>query len=50
LESGKLADLVVLSDDIYKVDPKKIRNLQVALTMVGGKIVYINDPLFRNYP
>jgi predicted amidohydrolase YtcJ len=50
LEPGKLADLVVLSDDIYKVDPKKIRNLQVALTMVGGKIVFIDDRLFRNYP
>jgi len=50
LEPGKLADLVVLSDDPYKVDPKNIRNIRVVLTMVGGKIVYINDPLVRKYP
>ncbi|UCH02467.1 MAG: amidohydrolase family protein, partial [Candidatus Bathyarchaeota archaeon] len=50
LEPGKLADLVVLSDDPYKVDPKNIRNIQTVLTMVGGKIVYINNPLFRKYP
>jgi predicted amidohydrolase YtcJ len=50
LEAGKLADLVVLSDDPYAVGPTKIRNLQVVLTMVGGRIVYIDDRLFRNYP
>jgi predicted amidohydrolase YtcJ len=50
LEPGKLADLVVLSDDPYTVGPTKIRNLQVVLTMVGGRIVYIDDRLFRNYP
>lgn len=50
LEAGKLADLVVLSDDPYAVGPAKIRNLQVAMTMVGGRIVYIDDRLFRNYP
>jgi predicted amidohydrolase YtcJ len=50
LEPGKLADLVVLSDDPYKVDPKNIRNIQIVLTMVGGKIVYINNLLFRKYP
>ena len=50
LEPGKLADLVVLSDDPYRVDPKNIRNIRVVLTMVGGKIVYINDPLVRKYP
>jgi predicted amidohydrolase YtcJ len=50
LEAGKLADLVVLSDDPYAVGPAKIRNLQVAMTMVGGRIVYVDDRLFRNYP
>jgi len=50
LEPGKLADLVVLSDDPYTVDPKNIRNIRVVVTMVGGKIVYINDLLVRKYP
>jgi predicted amidohydrolase YtcJ len=40
LEPGKLADLVVLSDDILKVPPEKIMRLKVDLTMVGGKVVY----------
>lgn len=50
LEAGKLADLVVLSDDPYEMGPTKIRNIQVVLTMVGGRIVHIDDRLFRNYP
>jgi predicted amidohydrolase YtcJ len=37
---GKLADLVLLSDDIFQLDPKKIGDVQVDLTMVGGKVVW----------
>lgn len=37
LTRGKLADLVVLSDDILQVAPEKIRDVQVRATMVGGK-------------
>ena len=37
---GKLADLVLLSDDIFKLDPKKIGDVQVDMTMVGGKVVW----------
>jgi predicted amidohydrolase YtcJ len=37
---GKLADLVLLSDDIFKIDPVKIREVKVLKTMVGGKWVY----------
>jgi len=40
LEIGKLADLVVLSQDIFKVDTRSIGKTEVMLTMVGGKIVY----------
>ncbi len=40
LEPGKLADLVVLSDDILSIDPVEIENVTVDLTMVGGKVVY----------
>jgi hypothetical protein len=40
---GKVADLVILSDDIFKMDPHQIHNTEVALTMVGGKVVY-TDP------
>ena len=40
LERGKLADLVVLSDDILTCAPEQIRDMQVMMTMVGGEIVY----------
>jgi len=40
LEVGKLADFVVLSDDLFKVDPAKIRDIEVVETYVGGKKVY----------
>jgi len=40
LEPGKLADLVVLSDDIMTCAPERIRDMDVLLTMVGGDVVY----------
>jgi predicted amidohydrolase YtcJ len=40
LEAGKLADLAVLSQDIFSVPPESIARTRVLTTMVGGKIVY----------
>ena len=40
LEVGKLADLAVLSQDIFSVPPETIGKTRVLTTMVGGKIVY----------
>jgi predicted amidohydrolase YtcJ len=40
LESGKLADLAVLSQDIFTVDASDLPKTESVLTMVGGKIVY----------
>jgi predicted amidohydrolase YtcJ len=40
LEVGKLADLVVLSQDIFTAPPETLGKTQVVLTLVGGKIVY----------
>ena len=40
LEPGKLADLVVLSDDILTCAPERIRDMDVMMTMVGGEIVF----------
>src|SRR5262245_4022881 len=37
---GKLADLVILSKDIFKIDPKDIENVKVVMTMVDGRVVY----------
>ena len=40
LEVGKLADFVVLSDDITKMAAPKIRDVKVLLTYVGGEKVF----------
>jgi predicted amidohydrolase YtcJ len=40
IEPGKLADLVVLEDDIMTVPAKRIESTNVLMTVVGGKIVY----------
>jgi predicted amidohydrolase YtcJ len=40
LEPGKLADLVVLVEDILTCAPERIRDMEIDLTMVGGEIVY----------
>ena len=40
IESGKYADLVLLSDDILSIDPVKIKDVQVVMTVVNGKVVY----------
>jgi predicted amidohydrolase YtcJ len=44
LEAGKLADLAVLSQDIFTVPLETIGNTRVITTMVGGKIVYSAPP------
>jgi hypothetical protein len=40
LESGKLADLAVLSQDIFEVAIADLPNTRSVFTLVGGKIVY----------
>jgi len=40
LEPGKLGDLIIVSQDLFKVDPHGIGKTKVLLTMVGGKVVY----------
>ena len=37
---GKLADFVVLSDDLHTVDQAKIKDIEIVRTVVGGATVY----------
>jgi hypothetical protein len=37
---GKLADVVLLSDDIFTIAPTKIRDAKVLKTIVGGRVVW----------
>lgn len=40
IQTGKLADLAVLSKNLMRVPPKEILNTHVIYTIVGGKVVY----------
>lgn len=40
LEVGKAADLVVLAEDLSQVPAERLREVGVAMTVVGGEVVY----------
>lgn len=40
IETGKLADLIILSDDILTIDPNKIKDVKVEMTLFDGKVIY----------
>jgi predicted amidohydrolase YtcJ len=40
IEAGKLADLIVVSQNVFEVDPYRIGETKVMTTMVGGQVVY----------
>ncbi len=40
IEPGKLADFIVLDQDLFKIEPSEISKTEVLLTMIGGKVVY----------
>jgi predicted amidohydrolase YtcJ len=40
IEAGKFADLTILSDDLVKIPPDRIRNVAVEMVLADGKIVY----------
>ncbi len=40
IEVGKLADLIVLSEDILSIEPVRIKDVEVLMTVFDGKIIY----------
>src|SRR4029077_11802323 len=40
ISPGKLADYVVLSEDLQTIDPSKIKDITIVRTVVGGSTVY----------
>ncbi len=43
LEPGKLADLVVLSHDLFDISVDEVKDVRPVMTIVGGKTVYDAD-------
>jgi len=44
IEVGKYADLTVLSHDPFKVEPEKIKDIHVEMTIVDGNVVFSARP------
>jgi predicted amidohydrolase YtcJ len=40
IEKGKLADIVILSEDLFEIPKTSIRDARVDMTIMGGEIVY----------
>lgn len=40
ITAGKLADMVLLSDDIFSIPPEKIRDVKVDKTILGGRVTW----------
>lgn len=40
IEVGKLADLVVLTEDIFKIEPAEIEKVKVEMTVFAGRVIY----------
>jgi hypothetical protein len=43
IEVGKLADMIILSDDLFEIRPDDIAKVEPLLTIVGGKEAYRSD-------
>ena len=44
LARGKLADLAILSEDVFNIPAERIKNVRVLTTVVGGKVVHQGNP------
>ena len=40
IAAAKLADLIILSRDIFKIDPNEIDQVKVVMTIMDGRVVY----------
>jgi predicted amidohydrolase YtcJ len=47
LEPGKLADLAILSQDIFNIPSKDLEKTESVMTIVGGKIIYSSGALVQ---
>jgi predicted amidohydrolase YtcJ len=47
LTVGKLADLVIIDRDLFKIPPTQLKDAKVLLTMVGGRVTHASAPFSR---
>jgi predicted amidohydrolase YtcJ len=40
IEAGKMADLVVLDQDLFAIPSERIKDVKVAMTVAGGRIIF----------
>ena len=50
ITTGKFADMVLLSDDIFSIAPERIRDVRVLKTLVGGRLVFDADAASQSGP
>ena len=43
IEPGKLADMVILSEDPFSVNPNDIKDIEVEMTIVGGRVAWAKE-------
>lgn len=43
IEPGKVADLVVLSDDPLTIPPERLQDIKIERTVIGGRDVFVRD-------
>ncbi len=50
LEAGKYADLIVISDNPLRMDPRNIKDIRILMTMVNGQTAYCSGVPFYRCP
>lgn len=43
IKSGQMADMVILSEDIFEVDPARIAGTRIVATILNGSVVYLHQ-------
>jgi hypothetical protein len=43
IEKGKMADIIIVDQDLFQIDPHKIDQTKLMMTMVGGRVVYESE-------